>query len=189
MNAVCFKCGGEKNKPMMMCGQCHTLPETRDEKIISMGLSIQCIKAEKVVVAAKYIRKKGRPPKLHEQVRAKAKRLVRKFKFPDDVSKSIELSASFFELDDLIEDDSPVPVIIDVHSIGKPASGEFEAFSNAPTYREISWTVGVDITELDYQKYADEKGEIYGWFRWIDEAWQQKFVAKAEFYQLRELST
>ena len=189
MQAVCYKCGGEKNEPMKMCAHCHTLPELFEDQILSMGLSTDCIRAENVQKAGKYIRKKGRPPKLHTKVRAKAKKLVRAYQ-PQDLSASMEMSASFFDMSDLIEDESAEEVLelVGVHMIGKPANGEFTQLSNESTYIESTWTVGIDISEEDFARHVDDGGEIYVWYRWSQEKWQPKFVSKDEFEQLKQLS-
>ena len=190
MNAVCIKCGGKKKEPMKMCAHCHTLPETRDERILAFGLSTQCIKQENVIKAGSYIRKKGKPPRLHEKVRAKAKQLVKAYRQPVDASKSMEFSASFFDFNDLVIDDSCEDVldIVVVHSIGKPADGEFASISKVSTYIEDTWTIGVDITQAEVDRFADEDGELNVWFRWLEGVWQPKFVSKTEFARLREFS-
>lgn len=172
-----------------MCAHCHTLPESRADKILSMGLSTDCIREENVKKAGKYIRKKGRPPKLHAKVAQRATKLVNEYE-PPDLSNSIELSASFFDMGDLIEDESSEEVmdIVVVHSIGKPADGEFTQLSNKSTYLKNTWTVGIDISEEEVARHADEEGEIYVWYRWFEETWKPKYVSQEEFEQLKSFS-
>lgn len=173
-----------------MCAHCHMLPETRAERILSFGLSTQCIRQENVKKASKYIHKKGKPPKLHTKVRAKAKQLAKAYRQPIDSSKSMEFSASFFDFNDLVIDESSEEVldIVVVHTIGKPADGDFGSISKGATYFEHTWTIGVDIAQSEVDRFADPDGELHVWFRWLQGEWQPKFVSKKEFEQLRELS-
>ena len=173
-----------------MCAKCHTLPETRAEKILAFGLSTQCIKEENVIKAGRYIRKKGKPPRLHDKVKAKAKQLAKAYRQPVDVSKSLELSASFFDFEDLVTDESAEEVldIVVVHSIGKPADGAISPTPGVSTYLESTWTVGVDVKQSEVDRFAAENGELHVWFRWLQGDWQPKFVSQEEFEQLREFS-
>ena len=155
-----------------------------------MGLSSACIREDNVKKAGKYIRKKGRPPKLHAKIATRATKLVNESQPPDPFN-SVELSASFFDMDELVESESSEEVIdvVVVHTIGKPADGEFIPLSKDPNYLKNTWTVGIDISEEDVARQADDEGEIYIWYRWFQEAWQPKFVTKEEFEQLRSFGS
>ena len=188
MTAICFKCGGRKNDPLRMCSSCHALPESEQDRLISLALSSKCLKDKNLLKASEYIQRKKRPPRFSEGVKEKARQLLEASAVVANNSQSIELSASFFEFDDLREE--PKKRMVTVHSIGKPANLSPDhrgPISRDKTYRVFKWEIGTDISEEMAKQYIDALGCIYVWYRWLEDKWVWKCVTKSEFSNLRKV--
>ncbi|MEM7784581.1 MAG: hypothetical protein AAF939_05715 [Planctomycetota bacterium] len=189
MQAVCYKCGNEKQDPLKMCGACHALPESDEDRIVSICLSDQCLKQKHLLVATQYIKTKKKLPGIHPNVAKKARQIHAKLpRRPINASQSIELSASFFQ-EDLFADDSE-PERVTVHVIGKPKGvkpNQFVEIQKMRTCHSLTWTVGEEVSQSDHDIYADTTGQLYLWYRWINDQWKAKFIPKQEFYRLRDV--
>ena len=188
LDAVCFSCGGFKNQPLGSCPHCKKQPTDTEEKIVSFALSKDCLKPYNLQKGSAYIKKKGRLPSFHENVRRKAAQLMENFlEVTTHDSDDLDLSDSFFDLDTSPTSSNET---ITVHAIGKPEGVDINrrgSPSNKSTYHVLKWEVGKDISTDEYQANQDGTGEIYIWFRWLGESWSWKCVSRAEFEQLRSV--
>lgn len=96
IKAVCFNCGAEKSAPIKLCENCRALPTSREDRVISVCLSSECLRQENLLIAARYMAKKERLPGFHDKVRVKAEQIVRDMPDEFQISQSIDLSESFF---------------------------------------------------------------------------------------------
>ncbi len=188
MQAICFRCGEEKKFALKMCSHCQALPQDRNDRIVSLSLSIQCLKEKNLIRASKYIKIKKRIPRFHENVTKRATELVEEETFDPSSSMSIELSESFFDFKSAQKPKENQ--IVTVHAIGKPAgvnSGHVGPVSRAKTYRVLNWEIGKDISEEEAKVHMDAFGCIYVWYRWMDNAWNWRCVTKSDFESLRKV--
>lgn len=97
IKAICCGCGAEKSAPIKLCNECGAMPTSREDRVVSVCLSSECLKQTNLRIASLYIRKKDRLPGFHEKVKLTAERIVREM--PED----FQLSQSF-DLSELLED-------------------------------------------------------------------------------------
>lgn len=96
IKAVCFNCGAEKSAAIKMCSSCRALPTSREDRIVSVCLSSDCLRQENLKTAVRYMAKKERLPGFHAKVRLKAEQIVDDMPEEFQVSQSFDLSESFF---------------------------------------------------------------------------------------------
>ena len=89
INAICCGCGAEKSAAIKLCNECGELPTSREDRIVSVCLSSDCLKQDNLRIAKSYIRKKNRLPGFHDKVRFEAERIV------DQMPEDFQLSQSF----------------------------------------------------------------------------------------------
>lgn len=193
MEAVCFACGHEKKGPLLSCPKCQVKPLSRRDRLASMCLSTRCLPEKQLRVGAEFIKTKGKIPGFSENVVKKATELlnaVQGTSSSEDVSTSFEFSESFFDFDGKLRSDLDPKVT--VHVLGKPAELKADErggnlWNSRKTYHTLTWRVGKEISEDDYEAHRSADGEIYVWYRWIGNRWTWKYVSKSEFERLRKL--
>lgn len=96
IKAVCFNCCAEKSDAIKLCDSCRALPISREDRIVSVCLSSDCLRQENLEIAARYMAKKDRLPGFHAKVRIKAEQIVDEMPDEFQISQSFDLSESFF---------------------------------------------------------------------------------------------
>lgn len=191
MIAVCFQCGSPKSGPMTKCEFCQKKPIHHRDRVVSMALSNECLSEKNLKTGSQYIKEKKRIPKFHKKVAQKAAQLMESYIEVDDArnSDSIDLSSAFFQFE--FSSAKPgQPQFVTVHSIGKPANlanDEFSQFHKKKTYHTLQWEVGNEITVKQASANQDDDGNVYIWYRWMNDNWNGKFVSKAEFEQIKSV--
>ena len=104
MNAVCFNCGCGKSSAIKLCSNCHEMPTSHEDRVVSVCLSIECLRPENLEIASRYMRKKNRLPGFHEKVTVKAEKIVSQMPDNFQISQSFDFSGTFFE-DNFVLDD------------------------------------------------------------------------------------
>ena len=193
MQAICFKCGHTKSGPLKLCSECHEIPKTVEEEVLSLCLSLECISQAALDRCRKHFQKKGRPPRFKPPIVERAQ-LVRQENLDADSDTSVMFSASAFDFADL-EDETPrTPKTITVHIIGRARSQEADD-ANASlgkshkTYHRAQWVVGTDITSELYEANKDSRGEIHVWYRWLNNGWSWSCIAASRFEQLKAVES
>jgi len=95
MNAVCFNCGYEKSAAIKLCSHCNEMPISHEDRIVSVCLTLDCLREENLQIASRYMRMKNRLPGFHKKVRSKAEEIVSKMPDEFQVSYSFDLSSAF----------------------------------------------------------------------------------------------
>ena len=193
MEAVCFACGHEKKGPLLSCPKCQVKPLSQRDRLASMCLSRPCLPEKQLKMGAEFIKAKGKIPGFSDSVIAKATRLLDALPGAasgDDISTSFEFSESFFDFDGKHRSD--IEPRVSVHVLGKPADLKADdrggnLWSSRKTCHTLTWRVGKEISEDDYEAHRGADGEIYVWYRWIGNRWTWKYVSKTEFERLRKL--
>ncbi len=194
MHALCFSCGCKKSGALKLCNQCHSIPSTRDDQVLSLCLSLQCVTEQTLNRCRQYFRKKNKPPKFKEKIVRMAIQFLDE-QLGNSNSQSLEFSSSMFNFDDMREYDSqPLTLTktITVHVIGKgPKQETFDANATLGktkgTYHKAQWVVGQDISEQEYENHKCPTGDMFVWYRWINNQWSWTPVSSAKFEQLRLL--
>lgn len=96
IKAVCFNCGAKKSRAIMLCNSCRSLPTSREDRVVSVCLSSDCLRQENLDIAVRYMRQKERLPGFHSKVRVKAEQIVDSMPEEFQISQSFDLSESFF---------------------------------------------------------------------------------------------
>ncbi|MEM7453866.1 MAG: hypothetical protein AAF456_05865 [Planctomycetota bacterium] len=198
--SVCFRCGDYKKKPLKMCPTCLAIPEDRDDKILSVCMSLECIKEENLRKCSKYIKKKGRCPNFKERVVKKAIEMLEQH-FDLDMSSQedsdIDFSTSFFEFkaEDLQTPEGVAigqPRMIKANVIGRPRGAGDDAVQvalggNRRTCHQAFWTLGKEISAEEYERHKAGDGEIYVRYRLMGANWSCEYISQALFTQLKSL--
>lgn len=156
-----------------------------------MALSNECLSEKNLKIGSRYIKENKRLPKFHKKVAQKAAQLMESYIEVDDErnSDSIDLSSAFFQFD-FEAGEQRRPKFVTVHCIGKPANlsdDEFIQFHKKKTYHTLQWEVGNEITPEQVAVNQDDAGNVYIWYRWINNSWNGKFVPQAEFEQIKSV--
>lgn len=104
IKAVCFNCGVEKSRAIMLCNSCHALPISREDRVISVCLSNDCLRQDNLVTAVRYMRQNERLPGFHRKVRVKAEQIVDSMPEDFQLSESFDFPESFFTDHFMIDD-------------------------------------------------------------------------------------
>ena len=193
MQAICFKCGNNKSSPLKMCGSCHEVPKTESDQVLSLCLSVECVKPETLARCRKYFRKKQKPPRFKENIVNLATLLLDEQASNSHSNNSLEFSSSLFEFPDLQAEEMRKPVeTVTAHIIGKgPRQDEDDGSATlgkkGHTYHTEQWEVGRDISEEQYKTARDPMGNIYVWYRWINNRWTWTCIGKLQFEQLKSV--
>ncbi len=193
MEAVCFACGHEKGGALLPCPKCQVKPLSQRDRLASLCLSKQCLPPKQLVMGSEFIKAKGKLPGFSESVVRKATQLLGTLPAAsgsEDISTSFDFSESFFDFEG--KSQSAVEPKITVHVLGKPASLKANEeggnlWNSRRTYHTLTWRIGKEISEDDYESHRSGDGEIYVWYRWIGNRWTWKYVSKSEFERLRKL--
>lgn len=196
MLALCFSCGTKKQSALKLCGQCHAVPKTQEEKVLSLCLSLECVSHQSLNTCRRYFHRKNKPPRFKPPVIKRAKDSLQEMMASSGVERSIEFSSSVFNFEDLIQDDENEVIrqTVTVHVIGKgPKQESADANANLgkanKTYHRVEWEVGVDISEAEYETAKDPSGELHIWYRWLNNSWTKQTVSPAKFDQLKAIES
>ena len=193
MQAICYSCGASKSSPLKVCGGCHTAPSKHDDQILSLCLSLECVKQDTLGRCRKYFEKKKRPPRFKEKIVKLAEMLLDE-QLGNSASHSLEFSSSLFEFPELIAEDAPRKKLSAIMAfvIGKgpnqdEADGNVSIGKAGKTFHTRQWLVGEDISKEMYESNKGFDGEVYVWYRWINNRWTWTCVGKAQFDQMKSL--
>ena len=193
IRAICFRCGKEKDRALERCKRCQAMPESRRHQIRSLCMSAECLKQENLAKCLEYVKSKKRFPKFHDKVKQQAIQILeQQLQSAKATSQSIELSSSFFDFSDMSHGGNQPEKIVLVHVIGRHKEQQDAPSLDANrtqkrTYHQVWWQVGKDISLHDYDTHKDSLGELYVYYRWMNELWTSKCVSKAEFDKLKTL--
>ena len=104
MNAVCFNCGCEKSSAIKLCSNCKEMPTSHEDRVISVCLTVECLRQENLEIASRYMQKKKRLPGFHDKVTRKAEKIVSQMPDSFQISQSFDFSEMFFA-DNFVLDD------------------------------------------------------------------------------------
>lgn len=193
MQAICYSCGGHKTSPLKVCGKCQTAPSDYDDQVLSLCLSLECVKAETLSRCRKYFKTKNKPPRFKENVIKVAKLLLDEQLANNQSNQSMEFSSSMFEFSDLSQDEPRRSMeTVTAHIIGRAPNQEADDAQaslgkNGKTYHKRSWVVGTDIDQEMYDANKDGDGDVYVWYRWINNQWTWSCIGKSHFDQLKSV--
>ena len=189
LNAVCFRCGEGKERPLDTCPHCNVTPEKERHQIRSFCLSSECLKQKNLELCAEHIKKKKRCPKFHTKVISKAQKLLNQMLLAVTNSQSLEFSSSVFDFTDLEEPAVPQTMVL-THCVGKRKDCEdAPQVGQGRTYHQVWWQVGKDISRKDYLEFRDNTNELYVIYRWMEGIWRSRCVTKKEFDRFKMLET
>ncbi len=193
MNALCFKCGNRKSGALKLCSQCDAIPKERDEQVLSLCLSLECVTEQTLLKCSQHFQKKKRPPRFKESIVERAERCLEE-QTNSDTDQSVMFSASVFDFSDLQDEPTKVRKEVTAHIIGKGPKQEVSD-ANASlgkahkTYHKLSWTVGDDISEEMYEANKGSHGDVYIWYRWLDNRWAWSCISSNKFEQLKSVES
>lgn len=195
MLALCFECGSKKSGALKLCKQCHAVPKTQDEKVLSLCLSLECVTQQTLNNCSKYFKKKNKAPRFKAPIVQRATEFLEEQQDGAGTNQSIEFSSSAFDFPDLSEESvQAIRQTVTAHIIGKGPkqdSGDANASLGKAnkTYHRTQWVVGVDISEEQYETNKDPRGDIYIWYRWLNNKWTWLTVSPAKFDQLKAVES
>jgi len=196
MLALCFECGSKKNGAMRLCKQCHAVPKSDEERVLSLCLSLECVTQRTLNNCRAYFKKKNKSPRFKPPIVQRAKEFLDEQMENSSGNQSVEFSSSVFNFDDmnLVEDSTVFTKTITAHIIGKgPSQDSRDANANLgkahKTYHRVQWAIGQDISEDEYESNKDNNGDVYVWYRWLSNQWTKQCVSQVRFDQLKAVES
>lgn len=193
MGALCFECGNRKTGALKLCSRCGAVPKTQDEKVLSLCLSLECVTQKTLLVCQRHFEKKKRAPRFKESIVQRATKCLEE-QVESASDNSIMFSNSVFDFSDLREEKSTPARRVTAHIIGKGPK-QHNADANASlgkphqTYHRSSWVVGNDISEEMYESNKGPRGDVYIWYRWLNNQWSWSCIARDKFEQLKAVES
>ena len=193
MSALCFKCGNHKTGALKLCSKCDAIPETKEEKVLSLCLSLECVTQQTLKVCQRHFEKKQRAPRFKDVIVERATKCLEE-QIESGTDNSIMFSASVFDFSDLIEEKSTIRKQVTAHIIGKgPKQDTADAnasFGKAhKTYHRSNWVIGNDISEEKYESNKGPHGDVYVWYRWLNNQWSWSCISHDKFEQLKAVES